>query len=147
MRILVVNGPNLNMLGTREREIYGVETLEEINRYIKYEVEKWDVELEFRQSNHEGGIIDILHAAYYSYMEGIVINPGAYTHYSYAIRDAVAAVGIPTVEVHLSDIYAREEFRHVSVIKDVCVHQITGLGQDGYVKAVEFLLQREKEQQ
>jgi len=143
MRILVVNGPNLNMLGARERSVYGVDTLEEINRYIRYEVEKWDVELEFQQSNHEGGIIDVLHAAYYSYMEGIVINPGAYTHYSYAIRDAIAAINIPTVEVHITDIYAREEFRRVSVIKDVCVHQITGQGRDGYVKAIEFLLQRQ----
>lgn len=136
---MVINGPSLNMLGVRETNVYGQQTLDEINSLILADVSRMEVELEFVQTNHEGDIIDELHAAYYDGVDGIVLNAGAYTHYSYAIRDAIASVSIPVVEVHLSDINSREPFRKVSVIKDVCVSQISGMGYEGYVKAVELL--------
>jgi 3-dehydroquinate dehydratase-2 len=138
MRIQVINGPNMNMLGVREPEIYGSLTLEEINRRLLRAGEALGLSLEFFQSNHEGAIIVKIHACLGN-ADGIVINPGAYTHYSVAIRDAVAAVGIPTVEVHLSDINSREEFRKLSVIKDVCALQISGKGVGSYTEALEFL--------
>ncbi len=137
--ILVINGPNLNLLGVREPSIYGGQSLDEINSLIEAETSGLDVEIEFFQSNHEGDIIDEIQAAYYDGVDGIVLNPGAYTHYSYAIRDAISSVNIPFVEVHLSDIYSREAFRRESVIKDVCLAQITGLGYSGYVQAVQLL--------
>ncbi len=143
-RIMVINGPNLNMLGTREKGVYGEKTLEEINALIEEETKALAVELDFVQSNHEGDIVDEIQAAHYDGLNGIVLNAGAYTHYSYAIRDAIAAIDVPVVEVHLSDIHAREAFRNVSVIEEVCVAQIAGLGYKGYVKAVE-LLEKEKE--
>lgn len=141
-KILVMNGPNLNMLGIREKGVYGAKTLEEINQFIQEQAEKWAVELEFFQSNHEGAMIDKLHAAYGN-KDGIVLNAGAYTHYSYALRDAISSVSIPCVEVHLSDIHVREEFRHVSVIRDVCVAQICGRGEQGYVDALKILMEEE----
>lgn len=140
MHILVINGPNLNMLGTREKGIYGTKTLEEICSYIVDETHDKDVELMFYQSNHEGDIIDKIHWAHSNGVDGIVLNAGAYTHYSYAIRDAIASVDIPVVEVHLSDIRAREEFRKLSVIQEVCVDQISGLGEQSYLKGIEVLL-------
>ena len=138
MNILIINGPNLNLLGKREPEIYGYETLEDINKMIDMEASKSDVNIDFFQSNHEGAIIDRIHEAM-GVIDAIIINPGAYTHYSYAIRDAISSVNIPTIEVHLSDIHSREEFRKVSVIKDVCVKQISGLGPKGYINALNDL--------
>lgn len=136
---LVINGPNLNMLGIREPNVYGTMTLEEINSHILAETEHLPVEIEFFQSNHEGGIIDEMQAAYYDGVDGIVLNPAAFTHYSYAIRDAITSTDIPVVEVHLTDISGREPFRQVSVMADVCLAQIKGKGWQGYVEAIELL--------
>lgn len=134
-RILYVNGPNLNLLGTREKNIYGITTLEDIASAVNSEAAILGVDVHFIQSNHEGEIIDSLHAARGKF-DVIVINPGAYTHYSIAIRDAVKAIEIPTIELHLSNIYAREEFRSKSVIAPVCVGQISGFGAAGYILAL-----------
>ena len=141
MKIQVINGPNMNMLGVREPEIYGSLTLEEINRQLKKKGEELGISLEFYQSNHEGDIIDKIQECYGT-ADGIIINPGAYTHYSIAIRDAIAAVGLPAVEVHLSDINSREDFRKISVIKSVCLKQIWGKGVDSYTEALEFLAKK-----
>ena len=140
MNILVINGPNLNLLGSREPEIYGHETLDEIMSWLTDQPEARSHSLKYFQSNHEGAIIDRIHEALHK-VDGILINPGAYTHYSYAIRDALAAVELPTVEVHLSDITARESFRQTSVIKDICVTQVTGLGKESYKKGLKYLLE------
>lgn len=142
-KILVMNGPNLNMLGIREKGIYGVKTLSEINSFIAEQTKNMEVELEFFQSNHEGVLIDKIHEAYGD-KDGIVLNAGAYTHYSYAIRDAISSVSIPCVEVHLSDIHVREAFRHISVISDVCIAQICGKGEQGYVDAIALLTEERK---
>ena len=139
MKFLVINGPNLNMTGKREPEIYGRETLDDINAEIKAFAEEKGAQVDFYQSNHEGAIIDTIHASMGVY-DGIVMNPGAYTHYSYAIRDAVSCINIPVVEVHISDIHAREEFRKVSVIAPVCAKQIYGMGKKGYMVALEHLM-------
>ena len=137
--IVVINGPNLNLLGEREPEIYGSQTLEELNREIEEYADGKDVELKFFQSNHEGEIIDLLHE-FRNDSDGFILNPGAFTHYSYAIRDAVAAISPPVVEVHLSDITSREEFRKVSVIEPVAAKQFSGEGVGSYFKAIDFLL-------
>ncbi|RKD27887.1 3-dehydroquinate dehydratase [Caminicella sporogenes DSM 14501] len=134
-KILVLNGPNLNLLGIRDTKLYGQKTLEYINNILKREAENLNFEISFFQSNCEGQIIDKIHEAYGVY-RGIIINPGAYTHYSIAIRDAIASVEIPTVEVHLSNIYNREEFRTKSVIAPVCVGQISGFKEYGYILAL-----------
>jgi 3-dehydroquinate dehydratase-2 len=134
-RILVINGPNLNLLGTREKDIYGTETLESIAKRMYEEAEKLTMELDFIQSNHEGEIIDRIHEARGKY-NVIIINAGAYSHYSTAIRDAIKAVKIPAIEVHLSNIYNREEFRSKSVIAPVCVGQISGFGGNSYIVAL-----------
>ena len=134
-KVLVINGPNLNLLGTREKNIYGERTLADIENMLKEEADKLRMEVEFFQSNHEGDIIDKIHDARGKF-DYIIINPGAYTHYSIAIRDAVKAVEIPTIEVHLSNIHSREEFRQKSVIAPVCVGQISGLGSIGYLLAL-----------
>lgn len=140
--ILVINGPNLNMLGVREPTIYGNLTLDEINGRLLAQCENLSVELSFFQSNHEGGIIDQIQQAYYDGVDGIVINPGALTHYSYALRDAIASVPIPFVEVHLSDIHSREGWRNVSVTAEVCIAQISGKGWEGYMDAIRLLADR-----
>ncbi|MDD4564457.1 MAG: type II 3-dehydroquinate dehydratase [Eubacteriales bacterium] len=143
MRIQVINGANLNMLGIREPDIYGNLTLDQINEKIARKGGELDLNLDFFQSNHEGDIIDKIHDCY-GKKDGIVINPGAFTHYSIAIRDAIAAVGIPTVEVHLSDINNREDFRKISVIKSVCLKQLWGKGVNSYIEALEFLVNESK---
>ncbi len=137
-RILVMNGPNLNLLGIREPGIYGNDTLESLCETVAEAAKAYDATVDFYQSNHEGALIDTLHAAMGVY-DGIILNAGAYTHYSYAIRDAIAAIKVPVVEVHLSDIHAREAFRHISVIEPVCIAQISGLGVHSYIKGLELL--------
>ena len=138
MKILVIHGPNLNLLGTREPEVYGTQTLDELNDAIARHAESRGASVECFQSNHEGAIIDRIHEAR-GEADGIVINPGAYTHYSYAIHDALVAVGLPAIEVHLSDIPAREEWRRHSVIAPACREQISGHGAKGYLMAVDAL--------
>ena len=132
MKIKVINGPNLNMLGIREPGIYGTLSYEALVDFIRKESETLKLDVDISQSNSEGAIIDMLQQAYFDGVDALIINAGAYTHYSYAIRDAIAILKCPVYEVHLSDIYAREPFRHVSVIKEVCTEQITGYGFDSY---------------
>ncbi|MFA7366468.1 MAG: type II 3-dehydroquinate dehydratase [Synergistaceae bacterium] len=139
MKILVINGPNLNMLGMREPEIYGDETLEDLIDYVIDYCKPRNVEVEFYQSNHEGDIIDAIQEALDKF-DGIIINPAAYTHTSIAIPDAIKAVDLPAVEVHLSDINSREEFRKVSFTAPVCIATVAGKGFDSYLDAVEILL-------
>ena len=139
MKILVINGPNLNLLGIREPDIYGIETLEDIRNWLGTQPDANDHDITWFQSNHEGDLIDQIQTTV-SLFDGIIINPGALTHYSFAIRDAIASVNTPTVEVHLSDINSREAFRRVSVIKDECISQISGLGKQGYLEAVNTLV-------
>ncbi len=138
MKILIINGPNLNLLGMREPAHYGSDTLEDVNKYIKESFP--EIDFEFYQSNHEGGIIDKIHSAN-GVFDGIVLNAGAYTHYSYAIRDAISAISVPVVEVHLSNIHARDEFRHKSVLAAVCRGQISGFGKNSYILGVKALAQ------
>jgi len=138
MRVLVLHGPNLNLLGEREPKIYGSQTLAELDHEIAEAARELGVEVSCEQHNSEGAIIDALHAAREEY-EGVVINPGAYAHYSYAIRDAIAAIAIPTIEVHLSNIAAREGFRHSSVTAAACRGVMSGFGASGYVLALRAL--------
>lgn len=138
-KILLVHGPNLNMLGVREPEIYGKVTMEQINREVIELGKQLGAEVECYQSNSEGALIDKIQSAYGT-KDGIIINPGAYTHYSYAIHDALKAVALPAIEVHLSDIHSREEFRRISVIAPACCEQVAGLGKDSYLVALEKLL-------
>lgn len=136
MRVAVIHGPNLNLLGRREPEVYGRETLAEIDRRLKDRAAELGVELTITQSNHEGGVVEAIQACREA-ADAIIINPAALTHYSLAVRDALAAVGLPAVEVHLSNIHAREPFRRVSVTASVCRGQISGFGSLGYLLALE----------
>ena len=140
MKILVINGPNLNMLGVREPDIYGKETYADLVKKIRKHAEKKDIEVEFYQSNHEGGIVDAIQNAY-GKADGIVINPAAYTHTSIAIPDAVKAVSLPTVEVHISDPDTREDFRKTSYIRQACIATVRGRGTDGYLEAIDILIE------
>ena len=142
MKIRIINGPNLNLLGKREPETYGNESLDQLITWVTKQINTKETDIHWFQSNSEGKIIDKLHWALNNKIDGIVINPGAYAHYSIAIRDAISSIKIPTIEVHLSDIENREDFRRTSVIKDVCISQITGLGKDGYLRAASLLLDK-----
>ena len=137
--ILLLHGPNLNLLGTREPDVYGRETLDQINQYAAAHLRPHNVQLRTAQSNHEGELIDLLHDAR-SWAAGVVINPGAYTHTSVAMRDAISAIGIPVVEVHLSNVHAREPFRRQSLLSPVCVGQICGFGWRSYLLGLDALL-------
>ena len=142
MHILVINGPNMNMLGIRQPEIYGRATYADLQKMIREEADQLGVEVSFFQSNHEGALVDAIQQAYFDKVDGIIINPAAYTHTSVALLDAVKAVGIPTVEVHVSDPDSREEFRHVSYIRAACVATIRGHGLPGYLEALRLLCAR-----
>ncbi len=146
MKIMIINGPNLNMLGIREKNIYGTFTYEDLCKYIETypNYKEKDIDFTFLQTNHEGEIVDFIHKAYTEKYDGIVLNAGGYTHTSVAIHDAIKAVSIPTVEVHISNIHAREEFRKVCMTSSACVGQITGLGKLGYVLAVVYLTEERK---
>ena len=139
MHILVINGPNMNMLGIRQPEIYGHATYQDLVSMVQAEAEKLSVEVDFFQSNHEGDLISAMQQAYLDDVDGIIINPAAYTHTSVALLDAVKAVGIPTVEVHVSDPDSREEFRHISYIRAACIASIRGHGLPGYLEALQLL--------
>jgi 3-dehydroquinate dehydratase-2 len=144
MKLMVINGPNLNFLGIREKSIYGSRSFKEIENYIRESAISLGHDIEMCQSNIEGEIIDFIQRAYYEKCDGIIINPGAFTHYSYAIYDAIKSVNIDTVEVHLSQIYSREEFRQKSVTASACIGQICGFGEYGYVMAMNALENRKK---
>ncbi len=144
MKILVINGPNLNFLGIREKGIYGTQNYDDLLAMIAKKGEELGVEIEVFQSNHEGAIIDRIQDAYYDHTDAIVINPGAYTHYSYAIHDALKSVEMPKIEIHISDIDTREEFRKHSVTAPACDMQIKGEGLPGYLHAIEEAVKRVK---
>ena len=142
MHILVINGPNMNMLGIRQPEIYGRATYADLQKMIREEADQLGVDVSFFQSNYEGALVDAIQQAYFDKVDGIIINPAAYTHTSVALLDAVKAVAIPTVEVHVSDPDSREEFRHVSYIRAACVATIRGHGLPGYLEALRLLCDR-----
>jgi len=135
-KVRVINGPNINFTGIREKGIYGDIDYNSIIEIVREKAQKLDFEISFFQSNHEGAIIDYIQNCFFENTDGVIINPGAYTHYSYAIRDAIASVNIPVIEVHMSNIHKREEFRHTSVTVPVCVGQICGFGYYGYIMAL-----------
>ena len=139
MKILVINGPNLNFLGIREKGIYGSESYDSLIEGLKAKAEQDGIELVCFQDNSEGAIIDCIQKAYHDKVDGIIINPGAYAHYSIAIRDALASIEVPKIEVHISNVYKREEFRHKSVITPVCTGEILGLGLNGYFLALDAM--------
>ncbi|MDD3413981.1 MAG: type II 3-dehydroquinate dehydratase [Lachnospiraceae bacterium] len=143
MKMLVINGPNINFLGIREKKVYGNQDYDYLLNLISEKAKQENCVADVFQSNHEGAIIDRIQDAYTDGTEGIIINPGAYTHYSYAIRDALASIEIPKVEIHISDITAREEFRKISVTAEVCDKQIYGKGLEGYLLAMDYLLKKE----
>ena len=137
-KICLIHGPNINFTGIREKGVYGTLTFDEINEEIRKKADELSLDVEIFQSNHEGAIIDKIQECFSS-KDGIAINPGAYTHYSYAIRDALASIVVPKVEIHISDITQREEFRKISVTAPVCDKQIYGQGLDGYLQAIDFI--------
>jgi 3-dehydroquinate dehydratase-2 len=139
LKILIINGPNINFLGIREKSIYGQTTYSEMCSYLRDEANKLDIDIELVQSNIEGELVDYIQGAYGKY-DGIIINPAAYTHYSIAILDAIKAVGLPTVEIHISNVHGREEFRRKSVTAPACIGQISGFGIYGYVMAMMGLI-------
>ena len=141
MKFLILNGPNLNLLGVREPEIYGKQTYDDLILLVTQHALALGVEVEFVQSNHEGDLVDAIQDAYFDKMDGIVFNPAAYTHTSVAIADAVKGVGLPTVEVHISAVEKREDFRQVSYLRAVAVHTITGQGIAGYTQAMDYLVE------
>ncbi len=143
MKILVINGPNLNMLGIREPQIYGSNTYDDLCNLINNYANQKGVEIKIFQSNSEGALVDEIQSAYNNF-DGIVINPAAYTHTSVALLDAVKSVGIPTVEVHISVVEEREDFRQISFIRAACIKTITGLGFDGYLRAIDAIMENEK---
>lgn len=143
MKILIINGPNLNFLGIREQGVYGQETYGDLEKLINNKAKELNISVEIFQSNIEGEIIDKIQESYFEDIDGIIINPGAFTHYSYAIRDALASVTTNKIEVHISNIYKREEFRHKSVISAVCDGQIAGLGLYGYILALQGILNKQ----
>lgn len=138
MKLLVINGPNINFLGIREKNVYGTQDYAYLKELIEKKAKELDAQIEVYQSNHEGAIIDRIQEAYFDGTQAIVINPGAYTHYSYAIRDALASITMPKVEIHISDITKREAFRQISVTKEACDHQIYGRGLQGYLDAIDY---------
>ena len=140
MKLLVINGPNLNMLGIREPAIYGSGTYTELLDMIRAHAERRGAEVSFFQSNHEGALVDAIQQAYFDGVEGIILNPAAYTHTSVALLDALKAVAIPTVEVHISDVAAREDFRQISYVRPACIATVTGRGFEGYLDAMDILL-------
>lgn len=141
MNIVVINGPNLNMLGIREPDKYGRETYEALVDKITAHCEKRGITAEFYQSNHEGDLVDRIQQAYFDGADAIIINPGAYTHTSIALLDAVKSVSLPTAEVHISDVAAREDFRQISYIREACCFTVAGRGTDGYLEAADYLLE------
>ena len=141
MKILIINGPNLNFLGIREPSVYGSKTYDDLCRLIKAHADKKGVEVAFYQSNHEGDLVDKIQEAYFNKVDAIVFNPAAYTHTSVAVADALKGVGIPTVEVHISDVSKREAFRQISYVREVAVKTICGRGFDGYLDAIDFLIE------
>ncbi len=140
MKVLVINGPNINFLGIREKEIYGSNNYAHLVELIEDKAKKDNLDVEIFQSNHEGDIIDRIQLAYNDGTRGIIINPGAFTHYSYAIRDALSSIRLPKIEVHISNIHKREEFRHICVTTPACDGQISGLGLDGYLLGIDALI-------
>ena len=142
VKILVINGPNLNFLGIREKSVYGNQDYTCLKKMIAEKGKEAGVDIEVFQSNYEGGIIDRIQESYFDGTQALIINPGAYTHYSYALRDAIAAIGLPVIEVHISNVHAREEFRHQSVIAPVCRGQICGLGVQSYLLALRALCEQ-----
>lgn len=147
IKILLINGPNLNRLGKREPAHYGTATLRDVEKSLEQQAEELQVKLDCFQSNHEGDIIDQLHEAEDQGINGIILNPGAFTHYSYAIRDAIAGIDVPVIEVHISNIHARESFRHQSVTAAVSAGQIVGLGVQGYNLAMQAIVNIAKERE
>jgi 3-dehydroquinate dehydratase-2 len=145
MKLMILNGPNLNMLGIREPDTYGRETYADLVTKIETYAKEKDIQVTIEQSNHEGNLVDAIQRAYFEQHDGIVINPGAYTHTSIALLDAVKAVRIPTVEVHISKVEEREDFRQVSFIRKACIGTITGLGTDGYLRGIDLVADHLKE--
>ena len=146
MHILVINGPNMNMLGIRQPEIYGRATYADLQKMIREEADQLGVEVSFFQSNHEGALVDAIQQAYFDKVDGIIINPAAYTHTSVALLDAVKAVGIPTAEVHISKLSEREDFRQISYIRAACCFTVTGHGTDGYTEAIDYLMKKKEKE-
>lgn len=137
--ILILNGPNINLTGLREKSVYGTQTFNDLTNMIQQEADRLGVQVRFIQSNHEGALIDALQKAYFDGLDGVVFNPGGYTHTSVALHDAIASVPLPVIEVHMSNIHAREEFRHKSVTASACLGQIVGFGFNGYLMALQAL--------